>query len=207
VPDDMVEPNQPSYQRALDHALIALGASLNGRVVAIFPSHAALRAAYTGIKQTMEQHDVLVLAQGLDGSVRQLWQTYRSQPRVMLLGAGAFWDGSELDGPAPACVVIARLPFPSLSDPPLAARAEVWQDPQSQFVVPFAALKLRQALNGLAWSHGRRNAVVFLDRRVLTRDYGPAVLATLPSCTVRQEPLAHLADQVVGWVDGRAGDA
>ncbi|HEX9414089.1 MAG TPA: hypothetical protein VF916_11350, partial [Ktedonobacterales bacterium] len=104
VPDDMVEPNQPSYQRALDHALIALGASLNGRVVAIFPSHAALRAAYTGIKQTMEQHDVLVLAQGLDGSVRQLWQTYRSQPRVMLLGAGAFWDGSELDGPAPACV-------------------------------------------------------------------------------------------------------
>jgi ATP-dependent DNA helicase DinG len=90
--------------------------------------------------------------------------------------------------------------LPSLSDPLLAARADAWQDPQHQFVVPYAALKLRQALSGLAWSHTRRNAVVLFDRRVLTRGYGATVLATLPHCTVRHEPLAQLADQVVRWV-------
>ncbi len=202
LPDDIAEPNTPAYQRQLDETLTTLGTTLGGRLVAIFPSHAALRAAYAGIKQALEKEDVLVLAQGLDGSLRQLWQTFHGQPRVVLLGAGMFWGGAELDGPAPACIVVARLPFPSLSDPLLAARAEIWHDPQSQFVVPHAALRLRQALSGLAWSQSQRNAIVLFDRRVQSRSYGPSVLATLPRCTVRHESAAHLKDQVSNWVDG-----
>lgn len=201
LPEDAAEPNASSYQRQLDDMLAGLSARLGGRVVAIFPSHAALRAASVGIKQHLEKQDVLVLAQGIDGSQRQLWQTFRSQARVVLLGAGGFWDGIEMEGTAPACVVVTRLPFPSLSDPLLAARAELWQDHQNQFVVPYAALRLRQALNGLAWSHQQRNAVVLFDRRVVSREYGPSILATLPHCTVRHEPLEHLVDQVAAWVD------
>jgi DNA polymerase III epsilon subunit family exonuclease len=201
VPEDAAEPNQQSYQRALEQALIALGKRLGGRVVAIFPSHTALRATWQGIRQALEREDVLVMAQGQDGSVRQLWDTFRTQPRVMLLGAGGFWDGAERAGAAPKCVFVARLPMPSLSDPLLAARADAWQDSQQQFVVPHAALRLRQALNGLAWSHDRRNAVVLFDRRIVTRDYGHTLLATLPACDLRQEPLVHLADAVAAWVD------
>jgi ATP-dependent DNA helicase DinG len=202
VAEDAAEPNVTAYQRQLDEALVALGSALGGRLVAIFPSHAAVRAAYAGIRERLEQQDVLVLAQGIDGSARQLWQTFRSQPRVVVLGAGAFWDGAEQSGTPPACVVITRLPFPSLSDPLLAARAEQWPDPQSQFVVPYAALKVRQALNGLAWSRSERNAVVLFDHRVVSRGYGATLLATLPRCTVRHEPRAQLADQVVSWLDG-----
>jgi ATP-dependent DNA helicase DinG len=202
-----VEPNAPTYQRQLDETLTALGARLQGRLVAIFPSHAALRAAYAGIKAGLEASDVLVLAQGQDGSVRQLWQTFNTQPRVVLLGAGAFWEGVELEGRAPACIVVTRIPFPSLSDPLLAARAEAWHDQQNQFVVPHAALKLRQALSGLAWSQRGRNAVVLFDRRLATRGYGPTLLSALPRCTVRTEPMARLADQVAAWVDGEESAA
>jgi Rad3-related DNA helicase len=206
LPEDAVEPNAPAYQRQLDEMLVALAKALAGRLVVIFPSHAALRAASAGIKGTLERHDVLVLAQGLDGSARQLWQTFRSQSRVALLGAGTFWDGANQAGAPPACVVVARLPLPSLSDPLLAARAEAWQDQQAQFVVPHAALKLRLALNGLAWSHGQRNAIVLFDRRVRSRTYGATLLATLPPCSVRDAPLAGIAGQVAGWVDGAAAD-
>jgi Rad3-related DNA helicase len=202
LPEDAVEPNAPSYQRQLDETLMTLCTRLGGRLLAIFPSHAALRAAYAGIKATLEAQDVLVLAQGQDGSVRQLWQTFNKEPRVALLGAGAFWEGVELEGRAPACVVVTRIPFPSLSDPLLAARADAWHDQQNQFVVPYAALKLRQALTGLAWSQRGRNVVVLFDRRLVTRGYGPALLAALPHCTVRQEPIARLADQASAWVDG-----
>ncbi|HEV2236219.1 MAG TPA: helicase C-terminal domain-containing protein, partial [Ktedonobacterales bacterium] len=200
VPEDAAEPNQPSYQRALEQALIALGKRLGGNVVAIFPSHAALRATWQGIRQALEREDVLALAQGQDGSVRQLWHTFRTQPRVMLLGAGGFWEGAGHGDAAPACVFVARLPLPSLSDPVLAARAEAWHDPQQQFVVPHAALRLRQALGGLAWGHDQRNAVVLFDRRIITREYGHTLLATLPDCALRQEPLDHLADAVADWV-------
>jgi Rad3-related DNA helicase len=202
LPEDAVEPNGVSYQHQLDETLTALGTRLQGRMLAIFPSHAALRAAYAGIKATLEAHDVLVLAQGQDGSIRQLWQNFNTQPRVVLLGAGAFWEGMEVEGRAPACIVVTRIPFPSLSDPLLAARAEAWHDQQNQFVVPHAALKLRQALTGLAWSQRTRNAVVLFDHRLVTRGYGPTLLAALPRSTVRNEPLTHLADQVAEWVGG-----
>jgi Rad3-related DNA helicase len=140
------------------------------------------------------------MAQGQDGSVRQLWQTFRSESRVVLLGAGAFWEGTiPLERP-PACIVIARVPFPALSDPLLAARADTWDDQQNQFVVPHAALKLRQSLGGLAWSHWRRNAVVLFDRRLQTRGYGPTILGTLPRCTPCEEPAAQIVECVEEWV-------
>jgi DNA polymerase III epsilon subunit family exonuclease len=202
LPTDVPEPSAAHYQRHLDEALIALATTLGGRLVALFPSHAALRAGAMGIRQALERRDILVLAQGVDGSARQLWQTFRSEPRVVLLGAGAgtFWDSAgEVDVP-PACVVVTRVPFPALSDPLLAARADVWADPQHQFVVPHAALRLRQALNRLAWSHTRRNAVMLFDRRVQTRGYGQTLLDTLPRCTPCQDAVAQISERVGEWV-------
>src|SRR5262249_61348091 len=133
-------PHPSRYHRKLDEPLTRLAVALGGRLVAILPSHAALRALALGIRRTLERQDILVLAQGQDGSARQLWQTFRTEPRVVLLGAGSFWEGAEQAEQPPACVVVTRIPFPALSDPLLAARAETWSDSQSQFVVPHAAL-------------------------------------------------------------------
>jgi len=200
LPTDVPEPNAPQYQRHLDDLLIRLSTTLNGDLVAVFPSHAALRTCATNIRRALERQGILLMAQGQDGSVRQLWQTFRSESRVVLLGAGAFWEGTVPIERPPACIVIARVPFPALSDPLLAARADTWSDQQNQFVVPHAALKLRQSLGGLAWSHWRRNAVVLFDRRLQTRGYGPTILGTLPRCTSCQEPSAQIIECIEEWV-------
>ena len=200
LPDDVPEPNVSQYQRHLDDALVALATTLGGRLVVIFPSHAALRSSAQNIRRTLEQRDILLLAQGQDGSARQLWQTFRSEERVALLGAGVFWDGDEQVERPPACVVVTRAPFPAMSDPLLAARAEQWQDQQTDFVVPHAALRIRQALSGLAWSHRQRNAIVLFDRRLQTRAYGPTILGTLPRCTHYQEAMARITERVAEWV-------
>lgn len=200
LPTDVPEPNAPQFQRRLDEALLALAAALGGRLVVLFPSHAALRSTAQSLKRALERHDILALAQGQDGSARQLWQTFRTEPRVVLLGAGVFWEGAAHVEAPPACVVVTRLPFPALSDPLLAARADQWADTQSQFVVPHAALRLRHALGGLAWSHTRKNAVVLFDRRLQTRAYGPTILATLPRCEQYQESVAQIAERVAEWV-------
>lgn len=200
LPTDVPEPNAPQYQRRLDETLTQLAVALAGNVVAIFPSHAALRASAVSIRRALERHDILVLAQGQDGSARQLWHTFRNEPRVVLLGAGAFWEGAGQPDHPPACVVVTRVPFPALSDPLLAARAETWSDPQSQFVVPHAALRLRQALGGLAWSHHQRNAVVLFDRRLQTRGYGQTILSTLPRCTQQQDTVSQIVERVSDWL-------
>jgi ATP-dependent DNA helicase DinG len=202
LPDDVAEPNTNRYQRHLDAMLVQLATALNGEMLVLFPSHAALRAGYAGIKAKLEERGILVLAQVMDGSVRQIWQTFRSQERVVLLGALNSWDSADLPGERPSCVVVTRLPFPPLSDPPVAGRAELHHDQMHQFIIPQATLRLRQALNRVSWSGSRRNAVVLFDRRVQAKDYGAVFMNSMPRCTVRQGSVSLLPEQVAGWIRG-----
>jgi DNA polymerase III epsilon subunit family exonuclease len=204
LPDDVPEPSMPQYQRHLTDALIALSAGLQGEVVVLFTSHAALRGAYVEVKPLLEQQDILVLAQGIDGSPRQLWQQYQAQPRVVLLGAGSFWDAVDMGGPGPACIVVSRLPLAPLSDPAMAARAERYQDQLHQFIIPQAALRLRQALNRLAWGTPRRNAVVLFDKRIQAKEYGQVFLNTLPDCTTHRGSVSLMPEHVSQWLAQRS---
>lgn len=200
LPDDVPEPNAPQYQRHLDEALVQLATALDGQLVALFTSHASLRSSYSAIKPLLETQGILVLAHGIDGSPRQLWHTFQDQERIVLLGTGSFWDGVDEIPRAPACVLIARLPMPVLNDPPVAARMEHYSDQLHQVTVPLAALRLRRALNRIAWSSSRRNAIVMFDRRVISKDYGSTILHTLPHCSRRQGGVSHMPETALDWL-------
>ncbi len=200
LPNDVPEPNAPQYQRHLDEALTQLATALEGQLVALFTSHAALRSSYAAIKPLLETRGVLVLGQGIDGSPRQLWQVFQTQERVVLLGTGSFWDGTEDLARSPTCLVISRLPMPVLNDPPIAARAEHYSDQLHQLTVPVAALRVRRALNRLVWSDTKRNIVVLFDRRVISKEYGSMVLHSLPRCSQRQAALSHISETALDWL-------
>lgn len=200
LPNDPPEPNSPQYQRHLDDAIIQLATTLDGQLVVLFTSHASLRSSYAAVKPILESRGILVLGQGVDGSPRQLWQTFRSQERVILLGTGTFWDGTDDISRVPTCILVARLPMPVLNDPPNAARAEQCSDQLHQLTVPLAALRLRRALNRLAWSDTQRNAVVLFDRRIISKEYGATLLHTLPRCSQRQDSLSHMSETILDWL-------
>lgn len=202
MPDDVPEPNAPQYQRHLDDALIQLATSLEGQLVALFTSHAALRSSYASIKPLLETRGILVLGQGVDGSPRQLWQVFQKQERVVLLGTGSFWDAAEEVTRSPKCIFIARLPMPVLNDPPIAARADHYSDQLHQLAVPVASLRVRRVLNRLAWADTKRNAVVLFDRRVISKEYGSTVLHSLPRCSQRQAAASCMPETVVDWLTG-----
>ncbi len=200
LPNDIPEPNMPQYQRHLDEAIVQLATMLDGQLVVLFTSYAALRSSYGAVKPLLEARGILVLGHGVDGSPRQLWQMFHTQERVVLLGTGSFWDGTDEISRAPACILLARLPMPVLNDPPIAARAEQYSDQLHQVTVPMAALRVRRALNRLAWSSARRNAVVLFDRRVISKEYGATVLHTLPQCSQRQGAVSHMPEIVLDWL-------
>ena len=200
IPNDVPEPNAPQYQRHLDEALVQLALSLEGQVVALFTSHASLRSSYATIKPLLEAKGILALAQGVDGSPRQLWQVYQSQERVVLLGTGSFWEGQEELISPPTCLFIARLPMPVLNDPPIAARAEQYSDQLHNLMVPMASLRIRRTLNRLVWISEKRNAVVLFDRRVISKEYGSMVLHSLPRCSQRQGAASHMPETVLDWL-------
>ncbi len=200
VPNDIPEPNMPQYQRHLDDAIVHLASMLDGQLVVLFTSYAALRSSYGTVKPLLEARGILALGHGIDGSPRQLWQMFHNQERVVLLGTGSFWDGADEISGAPACILLARLPMPVLNDPPIAARAEQYSDQLHQVTVPMAALRVRRALNRLAWSNTRRNAVVLFDRRVSSKEYGATILHTLPQCSQRQGAVSHMPEIILDWL-------
>ena len=200
LPNDIPEPNMPQYQRHLDDAIVQLASMLDGQLVVLFTSHAALRSTYGTVKPLLEARGILALGHGIDGSPRQLWQMFQNQERVVLLGTGSFWDGSDEISRTPACILLARLPMPVLNDPPIAARAEHYSDQLHQVTVPMAALRVRRALNRLAWSSTRRNAVVLFDRRVSSKEYGATILHTLPQCSQRQGAISHMPEIILDWL-------
>ena len=202
IVNDVPEPNMPQYQRQLDETLIRLSAALGGGLIALFTSYAALRSSYATIKQVLENQGILVLGQGIDGSPRQLINMFQNQERVIVLGAGSFWDGVEDMPCTPTCLFIARLPMPVLNDPPTAARAEHYSDQLHQLTIPIATLRLKRALNRLVWNDTQRNAIVLFDRRVLSKEYGPMVLHSLPRCSVRQGAAYHMSETIPEWLTG-----
>jgi DNA polymerase III epsilon subunit family exonuclease len=200
LPNDTPEPNMPQYQRHLDEAIVQLASMLDGQLVVLFTSYAALRSSYGAVKPLLEARGILVLGHGIDGSPRQLWQMFHTQERVVLLGSGSFWDGTDEISQPPACILLARLPMPVLNDPPIAARAEQYSDQLHQVTVPMAALRVRRALNRLAWSSSRRNAIVLFDRRIISKEYGATILHTLPQCSQRQGAVSHMPEIILDWL-------
>ena len=200
-------PTRNSISDASMRRSINLGTTLNGRMVVILPSHTGLRAAAMGIRRALERRDILVLAQGVDGSARQLWRTFRSEPRVVLLGAGAFWEGADQAEQPPACVVVTRVPFPALTAIrcwPRAPRRGATPRPNSSCRTPRSACVRHSAAS--PGSHWRRNAIVLFDRRLQTRSYGPTILGTLPRCTQYQETMETFSSNVrrPGSIDNSA---
>jgi DNA polymerase-3 subunit epsilon/ATP-dependent DNA helicase DinG len=200
VPEDVPEPDRPEYQRQMQTALFELVKATDGRALVLFTSHNHLRQTYQAIKEPLAQRGILAVAHGVDGSARQLLQTFKTNPKTVLFGTSSFWEGVDVVGEALSVLVIARLPFAVPTDPIIAARSEQFEDAFSQYSVPQSILRFKQGFGRLIRSKSDRGVVVVLDRRVISRSYGRLFLRSLPDCTVRHGSSRMLPELAANWL-------
>jgi len=206
VPNDLPDPTQPGYQRLVERALLDLIVRLGGRTLVLFTSRAHLRTTYHSLRPHLLAQGITLLGQGVDESSRtRLLDAFRRGSRVALFGTNAFWEGIDVVGDALSCVVVARLPFAVPTDPVYAARAEQFDEPFTEYAVPQAVLRLKQGFGRLIRARSDRGAVVVLDRRLVTRQYGYAFVQSLPPCSVQQGPTARIALEIDAWLSSRSG--
>jgi len=200
VPSDMPEPTWPDYTDALSRALVDLVRAAGGRALALFTSHSALRTVHALAHGPLQADGIRVLAQGIDGSPRQLVQVLKADPVTVILGTASFWEGVDIAGEALSLLIIARLPFSVPTEPVFAARASQYDDPFGQYAVPQAALRFKQGFGRLIRSRSDRGVVAVLDRRVMSKAYGAAFLDSLPPCQVREALLRELPGLTAAWL-------
>ena len=102
----------------------------------------------------------------------------------IIFGLASFAEGVDLPGNYCSHVIIAKLPFAAPDNPLDAAHAELLErDGRNAFMeltVPEASLKLLQACGRLLRSEQDEGRITLLDRRVVTKRYGRAILEALP---------------------------
>ncbi|TMG47859.1 MAG: hypothetical protein E6H91_07945 [Chloroflexi bacterium] len=199
VPADIALPGEERFLDDAARIVDDVARALDGRTLVLFTSHATLRDAATRLA-SLESEGLAVLTQGVDGSRRALLERF-AQGKAVLLGTQSFWEGVDLPGDILRCVVIARLPFSVPDDPLVQGRAERYDDPFVEFQLPQAALRLRQGFGRLIRSKADYGAVVLLDRRVVTKEYGEVLLASLPDARTEHLPLDRIAARVTAWCD------
>ena len=184
VPTDLPTPrdDEPGHDAALAQIVTDLAFASDGGMFVLFTSHAALRRAAAGLRGTLSSRWPL-LVQG-EAARDLLLRRFREAGNAILLGTDSFWEGVDVPGRALRALVLSKLPFKVPSEPLTAARlerlAEQGSDGFTGYLLPHAALKLKQGFGRLIRSRQDVGVVLLLDNRVVTKRYGPLVLSGLP---------------------------
>ncbi|HWV16137.1 MAG TPA: ATP-dependent DNA helicase DinG [Cellvibrio sp.] len=132
----------------------------------------------------------LILLQGDNSKQEMLSQHKRKIDQgqgSVLFGLASFAEGVDLPGDYCRHVIIAKLPF-AVPDDPIESALSEWVEarggnPFMDITVPDASLKLVQACGRLLRTESDSGKISLLDRRVLTKRYGKAILNSLPPFT------------------------
>jgi len=197
---DVPDPRHAAYLDAVREAITALAEALDGRTLALFTSHASIRGVQQRLREDLRPLGITVLAQDIDGSPNQLVERMKRDPRTVVLGVAAFWEGVDVPGEELSGLVVTRLPFDVPTDPLFAARSEQFEQPFQQYSLPRAALKFRQGFGRLIRTASDRGIVAVLDNRIFTKSYGSTFIRAIPECTVRHGTVADLGMAAHDWL-------
>jgi len=184
IPNDLPDPreDEAAHDACVVRAITELAWASDGGMFALFTSHAALRRAATELRASLPPRWP-VLVQG-ERTRDLLLRRFREAGNAILLGTDSFWEGVDVPGRALRVLLLCKLPFKVPSEPLTAARlerlAEQGEDGFMGYLLPHAALKLKQGFGRLIRTRTDAGVVILLDRRVVVKRYGPLLLSGLP---------------------------
>lgn len=153
-----------------------------GGVMALFTSYNALQGAAREFR-SLAGARWEVFEQGTKSRDALIRDFGRVRDGV-LLGTASFWEGVDVPGPSLRALLIHKLPFPVPSEPVPKARKEAMEargvNGFLEYDVPVTGLRLKQGAGRLIRTRRDRGAVLLLDARAHTKQYGPTVLGALP---------------------------
>ncbi len=174
--------------RATATVIRDLASVSDGGVFGLFTSYRALRSVAATLRRWRVDGQWPLFVQG-EAPRSELVRRFAADGRGILLGVSSFWEGVDVPGDPLRGLVLAKLPFRVPTEPLTAARMEALErEGRSGFfhyMLPHAALRLKQGFGRLIRSASDCGAAVILDGRILSKPYGRYFLESLPPAPVR----------------------
>lgn len=186
VPTDVPVPGRdddPRHAAAVEHVVTELARQTDGGIFVLFTSYRALNRLAAAIRKGKFASEWPLFVQG-EAPRAQLLESFIQSGRGILLGTDSFWEGVDVPGHPLRGLVIAKLPFKVPAEPVTSARIEAIEARgESSFLtymLPHAAIRLKQGFGRLIRSRRDRGAIVILDSRIASKSYGSYLLDSLP---------------------------
>ena len=195
VPTDLPDSGDPalfsSVQDATAGVIAEFACATQGGLFVLFTSYRALRRVAQLLRERGTDARWPLFVQGEEDRHRLLGG-FVERGNGVLLGTSSFWEGVDVPGNPLRGLVIQKLPFRVPTDPVVAARveavAERGGDPFQEYLLPLAALRLKQGFGRLIRSRSDHGAVLLLDARIVRRRYGRYLLESLPRVRLVRGP-------------------
>jgi ATP-dependent DNA helicase DinG len=210
VPTDLPDAGAPEafgpLQEATARVVEDAARMTGGGLFVLFTSHRALRRVAELLRARGVDGRWPLFVHGEDDRHRLLGRFVESGSGV-LLGTASFWEGVDVPGEPLRGLVIQKIPFRVPTEPIVAARLEAIEeaggDPFHEYLLPLAALRLKQGFGRLIRSRSDRGAVLLLDDRFVRKRYGRYLRDSLPPAPLVDGPWEEVARAVGSFYGSR----
>lgn len=177
----------------------------DGGLFVLFTAHGALRRVARCLREEGGELSWPLFVQGEEDRHRLL-QAFITSGRGILLGTDSFWEGVDVPGHPLRGLLLQKLPFRVPTEPITAARMEALErrgmSSFHHFMLPHAALRLKQGFGRLIRSRTDRGAVLVLDDRLVTKRYGRYLRGSLPPAPLVRGPWTEVRRALAEFYEG-----
>lgn len=188
---------------AVSEYLLQVFQVFSGRTLVLFTSYRLMEKVYSLTRPLAQDLGYSVLCQGTHGSRNSLLNRFRTTSKTVLLGTSSFWEGVDVAGDMLSCVVIVKLPFSVPTEPIYAERAQLLEkqgiNSFYSYSVPQAVIKFKQGIGRLIRTKSDRGAIVVLDERIFSKNYGKYFLDSLPECNIIKDSRRNVLEKISEW--------
>ncbi|MEY4510178.1 MAG: hypothetical protein RLZZ450_2300 [Pseudomonadota bacterium] len=183
LPRDLPEPKDPRFLLAAVEEIVSLIELTDGGAFVLCTSLRNMQSLHALCSPRLKR---TALMQGM-APKSELLETFKARSDSVLFASASFWEGVDVPGDALRLVIIDKLPFEVPTDPLVQARcerlSERGESPFMRYLVPSAALTLKQGFGRLIRTRTDRGVVAVLDRRLTAKSYGQVLLRSLPDAS------------------------
>ncbi len=203
VPTDVPAPagdRDTRHDEATVRATLELARISDGGIFVLFTSYRALKHVAAELRHRKADLTWPLFVHG-EAPRSQLVDRFTQSGRGILLGTTSFWEGVDVPGRPLRGLLIPKLPFKVPTEPVTTARVEAIEAAGGnafiQYMLPNAAIRLKQGFGRLIRSRTDRGAVLILDPRIAQKSYGRYLLESLPPAPVRIGPWREVKEDLL----------
>lgn len=208
------------YAEAVADVAAGVATAAGGRTLVLCTSRQSVEIVSEHLEKVLKPKGITVLTQRPGEPTQALAQEFAENPSSVLVGTRTFWTGVSVEGDTCVAVVVDKIPFPTPSNPIIAARTEkvdrVEGDRKGFIKVSLseAILTIVQGVGRLIRTVDDRGVVVLCDPRVNPstphkKAYGQHIQQSLPefSSTGSSESVYEFLREINRTADDSGGAA